>query len=571
MKSASFFLIFVLSTQVAIPQQKGGVSSPAYDPSEQPKFNSGETKSVQVGVTTYQLELFPGQVFNGWYYNWTNDVPLSCNQKEYPEDVPWLSVTPKKFTSTSCTNIIPVKYSFIAPMTEGIYITTIADSLKNWDSVRVKLTVTKSPKNYTLRKFGVNTDSLKYKSYLKHVPFNWSDNACIHDYFPADTLHYNFNIPSGITWLKITPSSGKIFRNNIQTLQSTIKKKLFDSTWVVLERSFYSFPAIYHYYVKETEPKDYMLKFNGKNLISTGYYPSNLTKTLMFWVRFDEISAQAIGSHDLLDHRFYLGINADNSLFAGMGDKWTPITSLNLIPGKWYNMVLTTSRDADSAIVYINATEVSRWKYSFSGESKASLYLGGRSDSVTSIFRNPLKGFIEEVQIWERPLSRNEIIKYMFTPPKGDESGLVIYYPFSEGWGNFTKNSVDNYYSGILYNDPIWIDSIKRPNDPSIIITSVEENIRDDSKILNLRCWPNPFTESTEIEYFLPGNGKITLEVLNMQGKIVRTLVNANMTSGTQTYILNDAVLPKGIYFVRLKYTDPKGTLIKSIKIVRTL
>jgi len=48
----------------------------------------------------------------------------------------------KKFTSTDCSNIIPVKYSFVAPMTEGIYITTIADSLNNWDSVRVELTVT---------------------------------------------------------------------------------------------------------------------------------------------------------------------------------------------------------------------------------------------------------------------------------------------------------------------------------------------------------------------------------------------------------------------------------------------
>jgi len=55
-----------------------------------------------------------------------------------------------------------------------------------------------------------------------------------------------------------------------------------------------------------------------------------------------------MGAHDLLNHRFYLGITNDNSLFAGMGDGYTPLTSLNLIPGKWYNMVLTTSKDADS-------------------------------------------------------------------------------------------------------------------------------------------------------------------------------------------------------------------------------
>ena len=289
MKSTAFLLLFVLSTQVVIPQQKSGVSSPAYDPSEQPKFISGETKGIQVGVKTYQLELFPGQVFDGWYYNWSKGGPISCNQKEYPVDVTWLNVTPKKFTSVDCYDIIPVKYAFVAPMTEGIYITTIADSLNRWDSVRVELTVTKSPKNYAIRKFGVNKDTLTYKNFIKYTPWNWPDNNCVHDYLPVDTLHYNFNLYSGMNWIKITPSPGKVFRNNTQTLQNTIKKKIYDSTWVNLERNYYSFPAFYHFYVRETKPVDYMLKFNGTNLISTGYYPNSSTKTLMFWVRFDEI------------------------------------------------------------------------------------------------------------------------------------------------------------------------------------------------------------------------------------------------------------------------------------------
>ena len=527
------------------------------------------TEHATKALDNYELELFPGQKFDGWYYFWSEGSPMSANFKETPE-VSWLSINSGKFTSTGCTSIIPVKFTFNAPLSEGDYETILIDSLVHWSNLKVRVRVTSSPENCIVRKFGVNTDSLTYKNYIKHVPFNWSYNTCVHDYFPVDTLHYIFKINSGINWLKITPSLGKVYRNNIQTLQNTIKKKIYDSTWVVLERNYYSYPAIYHHFVKETEPKDYLLKFNGKNLITTGYYPDNLSKTLMFWVRFDEISLQAVGAHDFLNHRFYLGINADNSLFAGMGNGWTPLTSLNLIPGRWYNMVLTTSMDADSALVYINATEVSRWKYTFSGESKASLYIGGRSDSVTSIFRNPVKGLIEEVQVWEKPLSRSEIIKYMFTPPKGNESGLVIYYPFSEGWGNFTKNLVDTYYSGILYNDPVWIDSIKRPNDPSIIITSVKDNIRDDSKILNLSCRPDPFSVGTEITYNLPRDGKVILELFDNQGKLVKTLVNMNVHSGIKSYILSDASLPEGIFYVKLQFTDSKGILIKSIKIIHT-
>ncbi len=159
---------------------------------------------------------------------------------------------------------------------------------------------------------------------------------------------------------------------------------------------------------------------------------------------------------------FILGIQSNNALFAGMGNSYTPLTYINLIPGEWYHLTMTTTQDMDSAVVYINANEVSRFAYSFSGESKAELYIGARNDSVNTA-RYPLKGYIDEVQLWERPLNRNEILKYMFSPPGGTENGLVIYYSFDEGWGNFTMNAVDNYYYGTLFFGPQWIDNINRP------------------------------------------------------------------------------------------------------------
>ena len=556
--------------QIAYSQSRGGSgSSSAVFQDQLLPFSDLLAKPATKALVNYELELLPGQKFDGWYYFWSNEGLLAANLNESPE-AGWLSIDRYNFTSTGCSDIVPVRFSFTAPTEEGNYETVLIDNLGNWSDLKVRIRVTSNPASAVKRSFGINTDSISYRHFTRWSPLIFSDNTCIKDYFPdltADILYlYNPSKP----WLKISPSSGQVNRNTIFDFRSYIKKNLFDSTWVIYTREFASFPALLHYYVKETEPVDYMLKFNGKNYISTGYYPNSTTKTLMFWVRFDEISLQAIGANDLLDHRFYLGITADNSLFAGLGNGYTPLTSLNLIPGKWYNMVLTTSMDADSALVYINATEVSRWKYTFSGESKASLYFGGKNESTNNSLQNPVKGLIEEVQVWEKPLSRAQIIKYMFTPPKGNESGLAIYYPFSEGWGNFTKNSVDNYFSGILYSDPVWIDSIKRPNDPSIIITSVEENIRDDSKILNLSCRPNPFSVSTEITYNLPRDGKVILELFDNQGKLVKTLVNMNMISGIKNYTLSDASLPEGIFFVKLQFTDLKGTLIKSIKIIHT-
>ncbi len=367
--------------------------------------------------------------------------------------------------------------------------------------------------------------------------------------------------------MTISPSSGKIFKNEKQDYQTTLTKRSFDSTWVILARDHYSWPVFYHYYVAETELKNYLLEFDGGNVITTGYYPSSSTRTLMYWVRFDTISVQGIGAHDLKNHRFYLGINNNNTLFAGMGDNYTPLTNLNLIPGKWYHLALTTSQDADSAIVYLNATEVSRWAYAFSGESEAGFYVGGRNDPTN--WGAGIIGLIDEVQVWEKPLSRNEIIQYMFTPPVGNESGLVLYYPFNEGWGNFTKNSVENYCNGILYFNPIWIDSIKRPDDPSII-TSIEGNIQNETKSLNLNCRPNPFNNNTEITYNLPENGNVTLQLFDMRGTLIRTLINIPQLNGMQTYRMIDQNLPPGMYFVKLIFSSSKGRIIQSIGIIRT-
>jgi hypothetical protein len=524
MKSTIWLILFSLLAQAAFSQQKGGSGRAYYNDFEQIQNNSNNVKSTQnKGMEDYKLELFPGQVFTGWYYFWSNGGIKNCNLKENPV-TGWLSITPNKFTSTGCTNIIPVKVSFIAPMGEGVYISNLVDSTANWDTVRVEVKVTTSPVNHIKKKFGINQDSISFKSFLRNDALNWSGNSCIKDYWPADSIKYDFYKNPVVSWLKISPSSGKAFSNEKQILQNTLRKKLYDSTWVILERNYYSYPTFYHYYLKETEPKEYMLQLNGKNLVYTGYYPGSSTKTLMYWVQFDTINNQAIGVHDGENHRFYLGVLNNNTLFAGMGNSYNPLTGLNLIPGKWYHMALTTSIDLDSAYVYVNGIEVSRFAYSFSGESKANFYIGARNDFTT--YGYFIKGLIDEVQVWERPLSRNEIVQYMFEPPKGNESGLAIYYPFNEGWGDFTKNSVDNYYYGTLFKEPAWIDSFKRPVEyPVISLQPSDQNIT--------------YGNAASFNVAATGTGTLTYQWQQDAGSGFTDINNGGIYSGVTSATLN--------------------------------
>ena len=527
-----------------------------------------ETGTKALNEFIYELDLLPGQICEGWYYFWSTEGTQSCNFKETPE-TGWVSRIPRKFTSTGCTNIIPVRFAFNAPITEGSYEATLKDSLNHWSDVIVRIKVTRNPtKNSVTRRIGIYTDSVVYEDNLMHYPFNLSNNPCVTYYFPGDSMKFNFLINPNVNWLKISPRSGRIYKNELEKYVVTVKKRVHDSTWVALSWNYHS-PEFYHSYVKTVVPKEGLLYFNGTNMISTGYYPNSSTKTLMYWVRFDAIGTdQLFGVSDGENHRFYLGVQKSNTLFAGLGNGYTPLTNLNLVPGKWYHMAMTTSSDNDSAKVYLNGTEVSRFPFSFSGKSKSNFLIGLRNDF--QYYVGPVKGHIEEVQVWERSLTRSEIINYMFSPPVGNENGLIINYTFSEGWGDFTRNLVKNNYSGMFENQPQWIDNIKRPANMSELITSVEKFNQNSENFFNLTSKPNPFKSATEITYNLEGNGKAMLELYDVRGVLIRTLMSENIISGTNTFNLSDATLPAGVYFVKLIVTNSKGNLNKSIKLIKT-
>lgn len=68
---------------------------------------------------------------------------------------------------------------------------------------------------------------------------------------------------------------------------------------------------------------------------------------------------------------------------------------------------------------------------------------------------------------------------------------------------------------------------------------------------------PNPVTEHTAITFTVPEANNVRLEVLDVFGNVVKTLVNENVGAGTRTVEWNAAdnsnnVVPSGSYIVRL-------------------
>jgi hypothetical protein len=64
--------------------------------------------------------------------------------------------------------------------------------------------------------------------------------------------------------------------------------------------------------------------------------------------------------------------------------------------------------------------------------------------------------------------------------------------------------------------------------------------------------YPNPFNPSTVIEFSLPAAGEVSLDVYNVIGQKVETLVNGSLPAGQHSVEFNASALASGVYFYRL-------------------
>ncbi len=68
--------------------------------------------------------------------------------------------------------------------------------------------------------------------------------------------------------------------------------------------------------------------------------------------------------------------------------------------------------------------------------------------------------------------------------------------------------------------------------------------------------FPNPFNPMTTISYGVPSNGHVTLEVFDILGREVATLVDRTQEAGTYAIEFDANEHPAGVYFYRLKLSE---------------
>jgi hypothetical protein len=71
--------------------------------------------------------------------------------------------------------------------------------------------------------------------------------------------------------------------------------------------------------------------------------------------------------------------------------------------------------------------------------------------------------------------------------------------------------------------------------------------------------YPNPFNPSTSISYYLPINSDVKLEVFDMFGRKVASLVNERQSTGSHQATFNATSLSSGVYFYKLNASATNG------------
>lgn len=141
------------------------------------------------------------------------------------------------------------------------------------------------------------------------------------------------------------------------------------------------------------------------------------------------------------------GLGENNSIY-----RRAKSATFSPVAGRWVNFTAVMESAVDMSI-YFNGFDVGG---TYAGESNQPMF----SDSPTEVakigylFQNGtihrFKGKIDELKIWNRALSLEEIQKTIFAKSSSTEPGLIGYWDFDEPMGETVLDHSSNHFNGLI-------------------------------------------------------------------------------------------------------------------------
>lgn len=194
-----------------------------------------------------------------------------------------------------------------------------------------------------------------------------------------------------------------------------------------------------------------------------------------------------------------------------------------------------------------------------------------------------LYGFSEGNLVWEI-VHQNEIdsVKFIFKSPFLFESSQIICTPYDSYNEYQFVSGTDGFLTSILPDQGIQISGVTDlDNDCTDELLSIQDNSLhiyhldyyveiDNPTVLPYSTfiqpnYPNPFNTSTTIEFGLSMDAFVTIDIYDLLGRKVETIVSENQPAGLHKVTWNANDKPSGIYFYKIQageYTKTKKMLL---------
>ncbi len=144
---------------------------------------------------------------------------------------------------------------------------------------------------------------------------------------------------------------------------------------------------------------------------------------------------------------------------------------------------------------------------------------------------------------------------------------IIVYDITTDSWriDNLELSSKRHWMATATYEGGLYV--VGGINESALSVDTVEQivpqgtaGIAEDIALLKgyklEQNFPNPFTNSTRINYTLPTGSFTTLKVYDVTGNEIITVVNGDKQAGNHSVNLNSKRLKSGIYYYRLESGD---------------
>ncbi len=235
-------------------------------------------------------------------------------------------------------------------------------------------------------------------------------------------------------------------------------------------------------------------------------------------------------------------------------------TSIRL--NEWQHIAMTYDGATSEIHIYVNGIERTAIHTAPSGpimnHSMWELQIG--NDRTRSF---PFDGRIDELRIWERAVTLDELTPAMSEYLEGDEEGLVAYFKMNEAHGDTLYDFTSNGHLGSIQNT-VWVSGTD-----FVVPVGVADMPELPISHLILENYPNPFNPSTSIRYGLPVQSTVNIEIFDTRGRRVEKISFDEQSAGWHQLLWNGydqygAKVHSGIYFCRIR-TDHDYQTIKML------